>query len=95
MSVTKLACEACGGQLAQPATGRPRHTCSNRCRQKAYRRRRLPPPVPVGLVEERPERGGFVWCSRCPRLWKRADSRAEALWLLEDHVRQAHPEAHA
>jgi hypothetical protein len=93
MSFVTLACAECGGELAQPVTGRPRRTCSSRCRQKAYRRRRLPPPLPVGLVEERREAGGFVWCCRCPRLWTWAANQAEARWLLDEHERHAHPKA--
>jgi hypothetical protein len=66
--------------------------CSSACRQKAYRRRRLPPPLPAGLVEERPEQGGWAWCTRCPDLWAWARSRAEALWLVEEHMARRHPE---
>jgi uncharacterized Zn finger protein (UPF0148 family) len=44
-SVTKRACEACGVELVQPATGRRRTTCSGACRQKAFRKRHAPRPV--------------------------------------------------
>ena len=33
-------CRSCGAELRQPATGRRRRYCSQRCRQKAYRGRR-------------------------------------------------------
>ena len=31
------ACGVCGGEIAQPATGRPRVYWKNACRQRAYR----------------------------------------------------------
>jgi hypothetical protein len=38
--VTKPAvCGECGGDVEQPATGRPRSHCSNACKQRAYRKR--------------------------------------------------------
>jgi hypothetical protein len=38
--VTKLGSVcACGAELKQPATGRPRTHCSDACKQKAYRAR--------------------------------------------------------
>jgi hypothetical protein len=91
VSFVTLSCEGCGAQLAQPATGRPRRTCSDACRQRAYRRRQFPPPLPVGLVQNRLERGGFVSCELCPQLWTWANTRAEGLWLREKHVRKEHP----
>lgn len=35
-------CEQCGRQMTQPDVGRPRHYCSGRCRQRAYRARQRP-----------------------------------------------------
>jgi hypothetical protein len=40
VTVTKHSCAECGVEIAQAATGRPRHTCSDACRSRAYRRRR-------------------------------------------------------
>ncbi|WP_394814032.1 MerR family transcriptional regulator [Streptomyces litchfieldiae] len=37
-------CPACGHPVPRSATGRPRTYCSNACRQRAHRRRRLSPP---------------------------------------------------
>jgi DNA N-6-adenine-methyltransferase (Dam) len=39
-------CAKCRRRLVQPATGRPRTTCSHACRQKLYRERHRPPPPP-------------------------------------------------
>jgi hypothetical protein len=33
------ACAVCGAEIVPAATGRPRQTCSNACRQRAYRER--------------------------------------------------------
>ncbi|KYF53361.1 TetR family transcriptional regulator [Sorangium cellulosum] len=35
-------CAQCGGEIAQPATGRPRAYCSRACQQRAYRARNAP-----------------------------------------------------
>jgi hypothetical protein len=51
-----------------------------------------PSPLPP-VVEEQPGRGGAVWCVWCPEFWAHAESRAQALWLVEEHQRQAHPGA--
>jgi hypothetical protein len=32
-------CGECGGEVDQPVEGRTKEFCSNKCRQKAYRRR--------------------------------------------------------
>jgi uncharacterized protein with PIN domain len=34
-------CEECSGPLVQPATGRPRRYCGDRCRQRAHRSRNV------------------------------------------------------
>ncbi|WP_437490255.1 TetR/AcrR family transcriptional regulator [Sorangium sp. So ce1014] len=36
------ACAQCGGEIARPATGRPRAYCSRACQQRAYRARNAP-----------------------------------------------------
>jgi hypothetical protein len=36
----EMSCAVCGGQLVQPARGRPRLFCSGACRQRAYELRR-------------------------------------------------------
>lgn len=33
-------CGRCGGQIAQPSTGRPRRFCSDRCRRAVHQRKR-------------------------------------------------------
>jgi hypothetical protein len=51
-----------------------------------------PAPLPPA-VEEQPGRGGTVWCVWCPEFWAQAESRAQARWLVEEHMRLAHPKA--
>ena len=51
--VTKHACAECGGQLAQPPTGRPRRTCSDACRQVLSRRRRRQGSLPTPASQAR------------------------------------------
>ena len=57
-------CIVCGGAL--PA-GRPRRTCSDRCRQSAWRRRHQPPaPSCPPLPAARPAKGHTVYeCPAC------------------------------
>jgi hypothetical protein len=47
---------SCGRLVKQAVTGRPRRYCSNRCRQKGYRRRRysrkLAVAIPIPSYEE-------------------------------------------
>jgi hypothetical protein len=49
----------------------------------------LPAPLPAA-VEEQPRRGGAVWCVWCPGFWAQAETQAQARWLVEEHMRQAH-----
>lgn len=39
MTTPTARCVGCGGTIRQNWNGRPRRTCSNRCRQRVYRRR--------------------------------------------------------
>lgn len=63
-SVTDGCCVVCEGPL--PA-GRPRTTCSDRCRQAWWRRRhQRPATAPEALPEARPARAGTVYeCPAC------------------------------
>lgn len=56
-------CRVCAGPLPP---GRPRRTCSDPCRQAAWRRRHQPaPPTPV-LPADRPRKTHTVYeCPRC------------------------------
>ena len=61
-SVT-AACSVCGGPL--PA-GRPRTTCSDSCRQKAWRLRHQPQPPAPPLLTPRPRKDHTVYeCPEC------------------------------
>jgi hypothetical protein len=57
-------CAVCDGPL--PA-GRPRRTCSDACRQAAWRRRHAPaPPAVEALAPARPRKAGTVYeCPTC------------------------------
>ena len=45
-------CVVCRGPVRQPTRGRPRVTCSDRCRQKAHRLRRVEWPPDFETAEE-------------------------------------------
>ena len=59
----RLACPVCG--RAFPVSGRARY-CSERCRKKAWRRRRTPPAAPVSLPAVIARRPVTVYeCTAC------------------------------
>lgn len=56
-------CTACGGPLPE---GRPRTTCSDACRQRAFRARHQPRPTPPPLPSTGPRKPFTVYeCPEC------------------------------
>jgi hypothetical protein len=77
----------------RPRARRPRQT---RTKARTVGARGDPSPSPslvADLAARLPrERGGAAWCLLCPQFWAPAGSRAEALDLVDEHMRGAHPD---
>jgi hypothetical protein len=76
----------------RPGARRPRQT-RTKARTVGARGDPSPSSLVADLAARLPrERGGAAWRLFCPQCWAAVDSQAEALSLVDEHMRGAHPD---